>query len=194
MAYTFSIEEGVLKVNGGQILIPRDSNLQQTALLVGLDTTTGEFKPVNVAAGGKLETNATFSGTITVGAVKIEDATAANNLDLMKEADTVASTEYGTAILGRGPDSPTNKWHYLSLDASNYLNAHIQKIDDNLLNKTNITDVLTWVATGNPGEGNVATIKEYPTGAAGGTTARLITFTYNVDDQVTNIAITDTTV
>ena len=44
------------------------------------------------------------------------------------------------------------------------------------------------------GTGKISTIKEYPTGAIGGDPAKLSTYTYNIDDKVEKIAVTDTTV
>ncbi|MFA6971369.1 MAG: hypothetical protein WC208_08220 [Gallionella sp.] len=66
-------------------------------------------------------------------------------------------------------------------------------IDDNPMNKKNITMVYTYVVAGY-GLGKVATVKEYPTGATGGAPAKLTTFTYGSNNKVSSVAVSDTTV
>jgi len=65
--------------------------------------------------------------------------------------------------------------------------------DDNPLEKKNITTLFTYVVAGN-GIGKVATMKEYPSGAAGGTAAKLTTFSYDANNKVSSMVVTDTTV
>jgi hypothetical protein len=69
----------------------------------------------------------------------------------------------------------------------------LAKADDDPMQKLNITTIYTYVVSGD-GEGKVATVKEYPSGAAGGTPAKLTTYSYNSDSKVTSIAVTNTTV
>ncbi len=69
----------------------------------------------------------------------------------------------------------------------------VTAVDDNPMNKANITAVYTYVPSGY-GVGKVATVKEYPTGAAGGSPAKLTTFTYNSSHKVASVAVSDTTV
>ena len=66
-------------------------------------------------------------------------------------------------------------------------------IDDSPLQKTNMTAIYTYVTAGF-GIGKTHTIKEYPTGAAGGTPARLTTYSYGSNDKVSSIVVSDTTV
>jgi len=69
----------------------------------------------------------------------------------------------------------------------------LAKADDDPMQKLNITTLYTYVAAGD-GAGKVQTIKEYPSGSAGGAPAKLTTLTYNSDDKVASMAVTDTTV
>ncbi len=66
-------------------------------------------------------------------------------------------------------------------------------VSDSPMNKANIKAEYTYVASGN-GVGKVETIKEYPTAAIGGDPAKLTTYTYNADNKVLTITVTDTTV
>ena len=70
----------------------------------------------------------------------------------------------------------------------------LAKADDDPMYKKNITTDFTYIGVGLPGAGKVATMKEYPSGSAGGAAAKLTTFSYNADSQVTKMAVTDTTV
>lgn len=69
----------------------------------------------------------------------------------------------------------------------------LAKADDDPMYKKNITTIYTYVAAGN-GAGKVETMKEYPSGSVGGAAAKLTTFTYNSDNKVSSMAVTDTTV
>ena len=66
-------------------------------------------------------------------------------------------------------------------------------IDDGPMGKQNIHSVYTYVPSGF-GVGKTQTIKEYPTGASGGTPAKLTTYTYNANNKVSAIVVSDTTV
>lgn len=69
----------------------------------------------------------------------------------------------------------------------------LSKADDDPMYKKNITTGYTYRIV-DPGLGKVETIKEYPSGAAGGSPAKLTTFSYNVNNQISMIAVTDTVV
>jgi len=62
------------------------------------------------------------------------------------------------------------------------------------MRKIKLTQDLTYVPLEENGEGEIETIKEYPTGALAGSVARLITFTYDVDDRLVKRETTKTTV
>jgi hypothetical protein len=66
-------------------------------------------------------------------------------------------------------------------------------IDGSPLGSINMKAVYTYYGAG-PGIGKTQTIKEYPTGAAAGTPAKLTTYTYNIAGKVETIEETDTVV
>jgi glucose/arabinose dehydrogenase len=65
--------------------------------------------------------------------------------------------------------------------------------DDDPMFKKNITTDYTYHAS-SPGLGKVATIKEYPSGSILGAPAKLSSYTYDVNDKISKVAVTDTTV
>jgi len=141
--------------------IPRDANGRPAAVLFGYNPTTDVFYPLAVEDMGdgtyKLKVDAVFSGSITVGNVKIQSGSGAELADVSTDKKILA------------------------------------KADDDPMYKKNITTAYTYVAAGN-GAGKIETMKEYPSGSAGGAAAKLTTFTYNSDDKVASMAVTDTTV
>lgn len=66
-------------------------------------------------------------------------------------------------------------------------------IDGSPLGSINMKAVYTYYVAG-PGIGKTQTIKEYPTGAAAGSPAKLTTYTYTLAGKVDTIEETDTTV
>jgi len=144
-----------------ELSIPRDADGRVPAVGFGYDPVLDVFYPLAVTDLGdgryKLQVEAAFSGSISIGNVSIKDAV-------------------GTQLA--------------SVDADGHIMAYA---DDNPLKKANITSEYTYVASGY-GVGKVETIKEYPTGASGGSPAKLTTYSYNVDNKVISIVVTDTTV
>ena len=65
--------------------------------------------------------------------------------------------------------------------------------DDNALYQSNMTQEWTY-RTSSPGNGKINTLKEYPQGAAGGSAAKLTTYTYDSSDRVIKAETTNTTV
>lgn len=97
-------------------------------------------------------------------------------------------------------DGTVGNAKYIKVDADGTVHttgvstiSGVVDVDENPLNKANITAEYTYVAAGN-GVGKVETIKEYLTGAAGGQPAKLSTYEYNASNKVSKITITDTTV
>ena len=122
-----------------------------------------------------------------LGVLKVDTELSVDSLSLNIDNLKIASTD---GIVGNAK--------YLKVDADGTVHttgtfSGVIDVDENPLNKANITAEYTYVAAGN-GVGKVETIKEYLTGAAGGQPAKLSTYEYNPSNKVSKITITDTTV
>jgi len=124
-----------------------------------------------------------------LGVLKVDTELSVDSLSLNIDNLKIAST-----------DGTVGNAKYIKVDADGTVHvtgvstiSGVVDVDENPLNKANITAEYTYVAAGN-GAGKVETIKEYATGAAGGQPAKLSTYSYNVDDKVTQIVVSDTTV
>jgi len=78
----------------------------------------------------------------------------------------------------------------IAKDQTNFgLFVQSESLAKDTMYQQNITSLYTY-----NGAGKVATIKEYPTGAAGGSAAKLTTYTYDGSNRVTSIVVSNTTV
>jgi len=124
-----------------------------------------------------------------LGVLKVDTELSVDALTLNIDNLKVAST-----------DGTVGNAKYIKVDADGTVHvtgvstiSGVVDVDENPLNKANITAEYTYVAAGN-GVGKVETIKEYATGAAGGQPAKLSTYSYNAQDKVASIIVSDTTV
>lgn len=122
-----------------------------------------------------------------LGVLKVDTELSVDALTLNIDNLKVASTD-GTVGNAKYIKVDADGTVYTSITFPDILN-----VDENPLKKANITAEYTYVTSGN-GIGKVETIKEYATGASGGADAKLSTYSYNAQDKVSSIVVSDTTV
>jgi len=122
-----------------------------------------------------------------LGVLKVDTELSVDSLSLNIDNLKIAST-----------DGTVGNAKYLKVDADGTIYANVTfpdilDVDENPLKKANITAEYTYVVAGN-GVGKVETIKEYATGAGAGDPAKLSVYSYNAQDKVSLIVVSDTTV
>ena len=125
---------------------------------------------MNYATGDVVPASFTSDGKINVGGVS----------GIVVEIGKVAINDgVNTAILTTVAQDQTNFAMFVQSES----------LAKDTMFQQNITSLYTY-----NGAGKVATIKEYPTGAAGGAPAKLTTYTYDGSNRVTSIVVSNTTV
>lgn len=196
----------VYMTGGASISVSLDHTTDSIAIW-GTDGTINRFLKTNV--GGQLEAviissalPAGASTEVTLLLNKAELVTANANLVTINatlgtiKSDTASIASSNTAIDTKLLGLTNNSQKAQMIDASgNTLGIGAKPIfvDDSPMGKENIHTVYTYYTSGN-GNGKTETIKEYPTGAGGGSPAKLTTYTYNANTKVESIVVSDTTV
>lgn len=107
------------------VTVPRDAGMGAPALVWGVDRTTFALNPLAIDSDGKL--GISFSGSITLGAVTIKDATTSDNLDVIAgEGGTISTDNFrGLLTYGAWNDSGTLKTKLLHMDSNGNLNVNL---------------------------------------------------------------------
>ena len=194
--FTYEYDSGIFFVKdtapGGvsvRAFYPQDAQNHSAPVVMGFDYTTGKFVPISCTSDGKLDTTATLSGTVTLGAVTIEDRNSSTRLDIMKGDGTATfglagDHNQGLLAFGVGKDS--------KIRAFKQSDAGAISTDENIMNKENLVEIFSYTTVG--AVQRVGTIKSYPQGAAGGSPAKLTTLTWNIDGTLATSTTTNTTV
>lgn len=163
---------GIFYINGVRAEFPKDGEHQPAPCLMGLNYVDGSFVPLSSDATGKLQIGATIEvEDIEIGAVELKDT--GTDIRVNVEADGGKNSVYVQSVS---------------------LSALLTKVvDDSVIDKKNIHSDFTYYTSGY-GIGKLATIKEFPTGAAGGTPAKLTTYVYDSSARVSSIEVTNTVV
>ena len=182
----FYIKDTAAPTNIVRAHYPEDGQNRPAAVVMGFEYATGKFIPIASTPDGKLETTATMSGSVTIGAVTIEDRNSSTRLDVMKgdgtaEFNLAGDHVQGILTFGVGRDGKVR--------AILQSNAGAISTDENPMGKTNMAQRFTWVTVA--GMQKPATLREYPQGAIVGAPAKLTTFTWNLDGTLDNSVTTD---
>lgn len=179
--------------------IPMDVNARNVAAVWGYDPVSKKFHPLAVKDNGDgtytLKIDAVIeTGDIEIGAVEIKSYDSddrAHITDNSLDVNVTALPEITVTI-----DRETSSVLAYGQFGDNLLALQVNgdgkllvMADDSPMTMQNMTAEYAYTGTG-----KISTIKEYPTGAIGGAPAKLSTYTYNIDDKVEKIAVTDTTV
>ena len=160
----FEYKNGIFYINGARALFPMDEMHKPGSFIFGMNYATGDVVPASFTADGKLNVGGVSGIVVEIGKVAINDGV-------------------NDAILTTVAKDQTNFAVFVQSDS----------LAKDTMYQQNITSIYTYVAAG-LGIGKVQTIKEYPTGAAGGAPAKLTTYTYDGSNRVASIVVTNTTV